>query len=76
MYIIYDGQSCIASFVSIYVAVLFFPDNDHGANNKCSTKKWKEADVYIHDILNVYRDMQCSDVRRCRCACMWYSRGI
>ena len=64
------------SIFCIYVAVLFFPDNDHGANNKCSTKKWKEADVYIHDILNVYRDMQCSDVRRCRCACMCYSRGI
>ena len=45
------------SIFCIYVAVLFFPDNDHGANNKCSTKKWKEADVYIHDILNVYRDI-------------------
>ena len=63
MYTICDGQSCIAS-LCIYVAVLFFPDNDHGANNKCSTKKWKEADVYIHDILDVYKHMQCSDVTR------------
>ena len=52
--------------ISLYLCsnFFFFPDNDHGANNKCSTKKWKEADVYIHDILDVYKHMQCSDVAR------------
>ena len=39
MYIVYDRKSCIASFVSTYVAVFFLLDNDHGANNKCSAKK-------------------------------------
>ena len=40
-----------------------------GPITNVQTKKWKEADVYIHDILDVYKHMQCSDVRRCRCVC-------
>ena len=40
-----DSRACMASFVSMWQ--VFFPDYDHGANNRCSTKKWKEADVYM-----------------------------
>ena len=32
--------------------------------------------MYIRDILDVFKHMQCSDVIRCIYVCMWYSRGI
>ena len=53
------------SIFCINVAVFFFLDNDHWANNKCSTKKWKEAEVYKMSINTCSAAMYCKEVQMC-----------